>query len=107
MQIYGARPLRRWLERKVVTHLSKMLINNEIDENSTVYIDAKAMGEETASGELSYRVDKNGGILKAKEKGGAPVGLLEVSEESLPMKKVKYINDEDGVEEEGEHMAED
>jgi hypothetical protein len=33
--VYGARPLRRWLERKVVTQLSRMLISREIDEDST------------------------------------------------------------------------
>ncbi|KAF2311208.1 hypothetical protein GH714_020904 [Hevea brasiliensis] len=38
--VYGARPIRRWLEKKVVTELSRMLIREEIDENSTVYIDA-------------------------------------------------------------------
>ncbi|RZR87906.1 hypothetical protein BHM03_00015379 [Ensete ventricosum] len=48
--VYGARPIRRWLEKKVVTHLSRMLIQGEIDENTTVYIDA-AHGRN----ELSYR----------------------------------------------------
>ncbi|KAG9447598.1 hypothetical protein H6P81_013726 [Aristolochia fimbriata] len=56
--VYGARPIRRWLEKKVVTQLSKMLIKGEIDENSTVYIDA-APGME----ELTYRVEKNGGMV--------------------------------------------
>lgn len=58
--VYGARPIRRWLERKVVTELSKMLIREEIDENSTVYIDAAYNGKE-----LAYRVEKNGGIVNA------------------------------------------
>ncbi|KAK9671885.1 hypothetical protein RND81_12G061500 [Saponaria officinalis] len=52
-QVYGARPIRRWLERKVVSEMSKMLIREEIDENTTVYIDA---GMEA----LTYRVDRNG-----------------------------------------------
>ncbi|MFS7999815.1 putative ClpA/B family, AAA+ ATPase domain, ATPase, AAA-type, core, Clp, repeat (R) [Helianthus anomalus] len=59
--VYGARPIRRWLERKVVTELSKMLIREEIDENSTVYIDAGMNGEE-----LSYRVERNGGPMNAE-----------------------------------------
>ncbi|KAK9066581.1 hypothetical protein SSX86_013904 [Deinandra increscens subsp. villosa] len=58
--VYGARPIRRWLERRVVTELSKMLIREEIDENSTVYIDAAMNGEE-----LNYRVEKNGGLVNA------------------------------------------
>lgn len=59
-QIFGARPIRRWLEKRVVTELSRMLIREEIDENSTVYIDA-APGKKA----LSYRVEKNGGMVNA------------------------------------------
>ncbi|KAF9612252.1 hypothetical protein IFM89_038674 [Coptis chinensis] len=58
--VYGARPIRRWLEKKVVTELSKMLIRGEIDENSTVYIDASPIGDE-----LAYQVEKNGGLVNA------------------------------------------
>ncbi|URD94097.1 Sigma-54 interaction domain [Musa troglodytarum] len=58
--VYGARPIRRWLEKKVVTHLSRMLIQGEIDENTTVYIDA-AHGRN----ELSYRAVRNGGLVDA------------------------------------------
>ncbi|CAA0826604.1 Chaperone protein ClpB1 [Striga hermonthica] len=58
--VYGARPIRRWLEKRVVTELSKMLIREEIDENSTVYIDASLDGKE-----LNYRVEKNGGLVNA------------------------------------------
>lgn len=60
IQVYGARPIRRWLERKVVTELSKMLVKEEIDENSTVYIDAGVSGKD-----LTYRVEKNGGLVNA------------------------------------------
>lgn len=59
-QVYGARPIRRWLEKKVVTELSRMLVREEIDENSTVYIDAGPNGSE-----LVYRVEKNGGLVNA------------------------------------------
>lgn len=58
--IYGARPIRRWLEKKVVTELSRMLVREEIDENSTVYIDASPKGDS-----LEYRVQKNGGFVDA------------------------------------------
>ncbi|KAK4492917.1 hypothetical protein RD792_000244 [Penstemon davidsonii] len=57
---YGARPIRRWLEKRVVTELSKMLVKEEIDENSTVYIDASLDGKK-----LVYRVEKNGGLVNA------------------------------------------
>nr|ABB73202.1 heat shock protein 101 [Funaria hygrometrica] len=58
--VYGARPLRRWLERKVVTNLSRMLINDEVDDNSTVFIDVKP-GEN----QLSYAVERNGGLVNS------------------------------------------
>ncbi|XP_051114806.1 chaperone protein ClpB1 [Andrographis paniculata] len=58
--VYGARPIRRWLEKRVVTELSKMLIREEIDENSTVFIDASSDGKD-----LTYRVEKNGGLVNA------------------------------------------
>lgn len=44
----------------MVTELSKMLVREEIDENSTVYIDGSIDG--TA---LTYRVEKNGGLVNA------------------------------------------
>ncbi|KAK2378321.1 chaperone protein ClpB1 [Trifolium repens] len=59
--VYGARPIRRWLEKKVVTELSRMLIREEIDEITTVVIDAGPKGSD-----LSYRVEKNGGIVNAE-----------------------------------------
>ena len=42
----------------MVTELSRMLIREEIDDNSTVFIDA-----EPARDELSFRVDRNGGLV--------------------------------------------
>jgi len=39
--VYGARPLRRYLEKHLVTQLSKLLINGELAEHSTVKVDAK------------------------------------------------------------------
>lgn len=44
----------------MVTELSRMLIKEEIDENSTVYIDAGPNGSE-----LVYRVERNGGFVNA------------------------------------------
>jgi ATP-dependent Clp protease ATP-binding subunit ClpB len=54
--VYGARPIRRWLENKVVTVLSGMLARKVIDENTTVYID---VGPNDSY--LVYRVENNGG----------------------------------------------
>lgn len=38
--MYGARPIRRWVQKNVMTKLSEMLINGEVDEGSTICIDA-------------------------------------------------------------------
>lgn len=43
-----------------MTELSRMLVREEIDENSTVYIDASPKGDN-----LVYRVQKNGGFVDA------------------------------------------
>ncbi|KAI4992472.1 hypothetical protein ZWY2020_051889 [Hordeum vulgare] len=66
--VYGARPIRRWIEKRVVTQLSKMLIQEEIDENCTVYINAANKDE------LAYRVDRTGGLVNA-ETGQSMAGL--------------------------------
>ncbi|XP_044947149.1 chaperone protein ClpB1-like [Hordeum vulgare subsp. vulgare] len=58
--VYGARPIRRWIEKRVVTQLSKMLIQEEIDKNCTVYINAANKDE------LAYRVDRTGGLVNAE-----------------------------------------
>jgi ATP-dependent Clp protease ATP-binding subunit ClpB len=59
--VYGARPIRRWLEKNVVTELSRMLVREEIDENTTVYIDANPK-----LSDLAYTVEKNGGIVNGE-----------------------------------------
>ncbi|KAF8369850.1 hypothetical protein HHK36_032124 [Tetracentron sinense] len=58
--VYGARPIRRWMEKNVVTELSKMVIKEEINENSVVYIDAEPGGKM-----LEYRVEKKEGLVNA------------------------------------------
>ncbi|KAF8037418.1 hypothetical protein BT93_B0349 [Corymbia citriodora subsp. variegata] len=72
--VYGARPIRRWLEKRVVTELSRMLIREELDENSTVYIDAGRHGDG-----LVYRVEKNGGLINP-ETGQKSEILIQVSD---------------------------
>ncbi|GBG79085.1 hypothetical protein CBR_g28800 [Chara braunii] len=59
--IYGARPLRRWLEKSVVTELSRMLIRGEIEDNSVIVIDYDAVKRT-----LVYRVERNGGMMGPK-----------------------------------------
>lgn len=91
--VYGARPIRRWIEKRIVTELSKMLIREEIDENSTVYIDA-APGKE----ELTYRVDKNGGFVNVQTGQKSDI-LIQVpsgaigSDAAHAVKKMKIMQD--------------
>ena len=83
-----------------MTELSRMLVKEEIDENSTVYIDASAMGNE-----LLYRVENNGGIVNAVtgQKSDIliqmPNGPLPRSDAAQAVKKMKIEkldDDEDG-----------
>ncbi|XP_024971060.1 chaperone protein ClpB1 [Cynara cardunculus var. scolymus] len=100
--VYGARPIRRWLERRVVTELSKMLIREEIDENSTVYIDAGANGEE-----LSYRTEKNGGVVNAATGQKSDI-LIQVpangearsdAAQAVKRMKIEEVDDDDEMDE--------
>lgn len=94
--VYGARPMRRWLEKRVVTELSKMLIKEEIDENSTVYIDAELNGKD-----LTYRVEKNGGLVNAAtgEKSDIliqiPNGSRNDAAQAVKKMKIEEIVDDD------------
>lgn len=76
--MYGARPIRRWLEKNVVTVLSKMIVREEIAENSIVYIDVSAV-----KAGLVYRIGKTGGFVNKKSKNGC-----------TKQKKKKSKNDE-------------
>ena len=38
--VYGARPLKRFVQKDIETNLSKMILSNEVPENSTVMLDS-------------------------------------------------------------------
>ncbi|MQM16904.1 hypothetical protein Taro_049867, partial [Colocasia esculenta] len=94
-EVYGARPVRRWLEKRVVTQLSKMLTREDIDENSTVYIDAVA-----GMNELLYMVTRNGGLVD-NTTGHKSNILIELpnghnrNDTAQSVKKMKIVPDED------------
>ena len=48
---YGARPLKRFVQKDIETNLSKMILSNEVPENSTVMLDSDG-------GKLIYNVKK-------------------------------------------------
>ncbi|KAM3332172.1 hypothetical protein ACQJBY_027783 [Aegilops geniculata] len=91
--VYGARPIRRWIEKRIVTELSKMLIREEIDENSTVFIDAAPSKDE-----LTYGVDKHGGLVNARTGHKSDI-LIQVpngavgGEAAHAVKKMKIMQD--------------
>ena len=99
-QVYGARPIRRWLEKKVVTELSRMLVKEEIDENSTVYIDAGPKGSE-----LVYRVERNGGLVNAAtgQKSDVliqlPSGVKSDAAQAVKKMKIEEIDDDEEMSE--------
>jgi len=47
--IYGARPMRRYLEKTIVTQLSKLILSGDLQDNSTVEIDE-------SDGALNYKI---------------------------------------------------
>ncbi|XP_058727569.1 chaperone protein ClpB1-like [Vicia villosa] len=90
---YGGRPIRRWIEKKVVVELSKMLIREEIDENTTVFIDA----DPKESG-LVYRIENNGSIVIAENGVKSDIFIqIPKSDATRPAKKMRIegINDND------------
>jgi ATP-dependent Clp protease ATP-binding subunit ClpB len=44
-QVYGARPLKRWVEKHIVTTISKMMVSEEAGEGSMISIDAADDGK--------------------------------------------------------------
>uniref|UniRef100_A0A0A9AJU8 Clp ATPase C-terminal domain-containing protein n=1 Tax=Arundo donax TaxID=35708 RepID=A0A0A9AJU8_ARUDO len=91
------RPIRRWIEKRIVTQLSKMVIKEEIDENSTVFIDAAP-----SKVELTYRVDRNGGLVNPQTGQKSDI-LIQVPsgaisrEAAQAVNKMKIMQDNDDV----------
>ncbi|MGM0508630.1 MAG: ATP-dependent chaperone ClpB [Fusobacteriota bacterium] len=49
---YGARPLKRYIQREIESSLGKLILSGEITEDSTIVLDIK-------DGELDYKAKKN------------------------------------------------
>ncbi|TVU29822.1 hypothetical protein EJB05_21409, partial [Eragrostis curvula] len=84
-QMYGARPIGRWIEKNVVTKLSEMLIKGEVDTSSTISIDATDDKKE-----LKYEVMKEKPLLQKQQVVKTPRG------KKLPM-EVHSDSDSDDV----------
>jgi len=64
--IYGARPLRRFLEKQVVTQLSRLIIGGGLPEHSIVHI------ERHDGKDLSFVVEEVGDPMQEDSMDGAP-----------------------------------
>ncbi|EFN58888.1 hypothetical protein CHLNCDRAFT_56016 [Chlorella variabilis] len=60
--MYGARPLRRWLEHSIITPLSRMIISGELPDDSKVVVDAPASG----AGGLTFAVQPDEAAAAAR-----------------------------------------
>ena len=62
---FGARPLRRWLEHTIVTHLSRMVVSGDLPDDSIVTVDCGAEGG------LAYNVEIDEAAAAARRENGA------------------------------------
>ncbi|CAO2039112.1 unnamed protein product [Urochloa humidicola] len=62
--LYGARPIRRWLQKNVMTKLSEMLVKGEVDADTSIIIDASKDKKD-----LKYEVVKNAAVPQASRLG--------------------------------------
>ncbi|TPX36494.1 hypothetical protein SmJEL517_g01312 [Synchytrium microbalum] len=57
--LYGARPMKKWLERKVVTQLSKLMLSGQLLEGSSAWIETKSELGQSGENDLTYRIEKD------------------------------------------------
>ena len=77
--LYGARPIRRFLEKAVTTHVSRMLIGGELDRDQTLKIDASEDGSQ-----LAFRVAPRPSALSASGGAGGAAAEMEVDADDNP-----------------------
>nr|CAB3446806.1 unnamed protein product [Digitaria exilis] len=73
--LYGARPIKRWLQKNVMTKLSEMLFKGQIDADTTVFIEASEDKKD-----LKYDVIKNTDEREARRRDKMP--LVEIPSDS-------------------------
>ncbi|RLM79299.1 hypothetical protein C2845_PM12G16910 [Panicum miliaceum] len=66
--LYGARPIRRWLQKNVMTNLSEMLFRGEIDVDTAAIIEASEDKKD-----LKYEVVKNTSERQARRQDKMPL----------------------------------
>ncbi|KXZ42746.1 hypothetical protein GPECTOR_120g413 [Gonium pectorale] len=105
--VYGARPLRRWMEHSVITQLSRMIVAGELPDNSAVTVDVPAGGVAGGVGGFVYDVKPKpaaeGGAGGAG--GGAGGAGARATEQLLKRLKPAASADMDEDEEDGDEGA--
>lgn len=68
--LYGARPLRRWMEQHIITDLSRKIVGGELAEGDTVTVGAAG-----PKGPLTYTVVKGVANPENAAKRARPVAI--------------------------------
>eukprot|EP00743_Colponemidia_sp_Colp-15_P002079 GILK01002255.1.p1 GENE.GILK01002255.1~~GILK01002255.1.p1 ORF type:complete len:749 (-),score=175.09 GILK01002255.1:172-2418(-) len=80
--VYGARPMRRFLEKSIVTELSRMSVKGDLDDNSVVHIDA-------VNDRLAFVVTRAVGVSPSKRPSDRgikrPQAVVDVDDEESDM----------------------
>ena len=72
---YGARPIRRYLEKEIGTSVGRMILTNELLDNSTIFITQ-------SDGKIEYQVEQSQSrspkrthaqMMEEDKNGGGPV----------------------------------
>eukprot|EP00884_Botryococcus_braunii_P013589 jgi/Botrbrau1/22230/Bobra.168_1s0061.1 len=79
--LYGARPLRRWMEQHIITDLSRKIVGGELAEGDTVTV-----GSAGPKGPLTYTIAKGpenpeNGTKRARWGGLSPADAMGVEDE--------------------------
>ncbi|KAM0913712.1 hypothetical protein ACQ4PT_011991 [Festuca glaucescens] len=85
VQMYGARPIKRCLQKNVVTRISKMVVQEEVDDDCYVSVDADAQNKD-----LVFAVDKQG----SKENGDEASSSTKKRKRRPPARHLVVIDDE-------------
>ncbi|KAL6634505.1 hypothetical protein ACP70R_027176 [Stipagrostis hirtigluma subsp. patula] len=83
--LYGARPIRRWLQKHVMTKLSEMFFKGEVDVDSTVMIDASEHKKD-----LKFQVFKMP-FMEIPSDSGSDGGISPTAPIATKMKRVSMV----------------
>lgn len=89
---YGARPLRRWIEKKVVTELSRLILGGDLPDHSDVVVtvdkQAPAPAKKTADGEGDVNL-----LFRVSPAKRGPQESLEEEENSPKRPRVEIVGE--------------